>query len=282
MRGTEKILIIIPAKNEEENIQYSALSVIHSVVKANLESIVKLVIVDDGSTDDTYKKALTVSKPFNFTKVIRNPVRNPYDSSFGLARAIKLAISFAENKLHWPWTFLLQVDADTIIEEKYITKIMKAAKKHHDIGIFGGITVNEKASELHIRNTGWMLRREVWETCNKYSILPSPDTMIQLCAIANGWKIGIIKNAKMYLTRKTVHNPGKIGFTDGLTGVPLNHSIIRLANQLLHRKGLSTIPQYYLNYLRGRLYNIDIKKELSRQRRVLLQYRYKEVISKAL
>jgi glycosyltransferase involved in cell wall biosynthesis len=251
-------------------------------MKAGLENSVKLVIVDDGSTDNTYKKALVIAKRYKFTEVVRNPVNNPYDSSFGLARAIRLGVSFAENKLHWPWILLIQVDADTIVEEKYISKMVIAAEKYRHVGIFGGITINEKVSELHVRNTGWMLRREVWEACNKYLILPSPDTMIQLCAIANGWKIGIVKNAKMYLLRKTLHNPIKVGFTDGLTGVPLNHSIFRIANQLLHRRDLSAILQYYLNYIRGRLYNIDAKKQLSKERRVLLQYRYKEVISNLL
>lgn len=59
---SDKLYIVIPAYNEEENIE-DVVKGWHAVV-AKIGKTSRLVIVDDGSKDDTYKKLQTLSKKY--------------------------------------------------------------------------------------------------------------------------------------------------------------------------------------------------------------------------
>ena len=279
-----RVVVIIPAKNEEKFLSLSTASIIINILRANLHDKVKVIIVDDGSTDNTYQIAKSFEREYTFIKVVRNPYKNIYDSSLGLTRAIRIGLNFAEKKLQWKWNLFMQLDADTVLETNYLTKILGVMNNlsNKKIGIIGGISVNERTSRIHIRNTGWLVKRDVWESCNRYTLLPSPDTMLQLCALKEGWKIATVKTAKMYLLRKTKHSPMKIGFTDGLTLVPLFHVILRSIRVLLENKNLEDLIGYLASFVQGVTYSIDEKKDLSLERRKLVTLRYKELISKII
>lgn len=277
-----KVLAIIPAKNEENYLGLSAESIITDIVRWNIQDAIRLIIVDDGSVDNTYRVAKKYEDKYRFVHVIRNPHTYEYDSSLGLARAIRLGIMFAENKLCWDWNILMQLDADTVIEPGYLPLVLGSMLPldKSRIGIAGGVSINERTSKHHVRNTGWLVRKEVWSSCHRYTLLPSPDTMLQLCALKEKWKIVIVRNAGMYILRKTRHNPWKTGFTDGLTKVPAYHVIARSARVFLDNKTPRTVIQYLVSYIQGLNYELDIKKELSKERRKLVFMRYSELLNK--
>lgn len=62
-----KVSVVIPANNEEENIPV----LIDEFIKLKLTGY-EVIIVDDGSTDNTYLKAIELSKKHNFLKVVRH------------------------------------------------------------------------------------------------------------------------------------------------------------------------------------------------------------------
>lgn len=67
-RNKDKLYIIIPAYNEEENIEDVVMEWHNVVKKINKES--RLVVIDDGSRDNTYNKLLGLKEKYNQLDVI--------------------------------------------------------------------------------------------------------------------------------------------------------------------------------------------------------------------
>ena len=64
----DKVLFVIPAYNEEENIEDVVMEWHNVVKKINKES--RLVVIDDGSRDNTYNKLLGLKEKYNQLDVI--------------------------------------------------------------------------------------------------------------------------------------------------------------------------------------------------------------------
>jgi len=99
-----KVSIIIPAYNEETRIKNCLDSILASSYKKNK---IEIVVVDDGSTDNTLK----VLKSYRI-KVLKQ-------KHLGKSKALNKGISAAKNE------FVLVIDADTRIDKDFIKEIVK-------------------------------------------------------------------------------------------------------------------------------------------------------------
>jgi len=100
-----RVLVIIPAFNEEKTIR----KVIRQVKDAF--SIVDIIVINDGSKDNTYKEALkenvyVINLPFNL----------------GIGGAMQTGYLFAKNK---NYDIAIQVDADGQHDPKFIEKLIE-------------------------------------------------------------------------------------------------------------------------------------------------------------
>ncbi len=68
----EKLFIVIPAYNEEDNIE-SVAREWHEVIEKTKGEDSKLVIIDDGSKDNTYKKLLELKTELKYLEPITKP-----------------------------------------------------------------------------------------------------------------------------------------------------------------------------------------------------------------
>jgi glycosyltransferase involved in cell wall biosynthesis len=95
----EKVTVIMPAYNEATRIQSS----IEEVAKTfnDFGCPWELIIMDDGSTDETYEKSLEVSKNYPRHLIIK---KNPYN--LGKGRALKKALHYASGD------YVVFLDAD--------------------------------------------------------------------------------------------------------------------------------------------------------------------------
>ncbi len=107
-----KISVLIPAYNEEKNIAKCLKSVISSNYPKNK---LEIIVVDDGSKDDTYK----IASKFKRVKVFKIRHRGKWN-----------AIKFGLKKCHGKFTLIL--DADTVIDKNAIKMMLKKMKK--DVG----------------------------------------------------------------------------------------------------------------------------------------------------
>ncbi len=113
----EKISILIPAFNEEEKI----ISTLNETVKVldEIDKEYEVIIIDDGSIDDTYKK---VSENLH---IFSNKVKiERYGPNIGKGYAIKYGFNFATGD------YVLFLDADLDLHPSQITNFLKLMEEH--------------------------------------------------------------------------------------------------------------------------------------------------------
>ncbi|HEC87729.1 MAG TPA: glycosyltransferase family 2 protein [Thermoplasmata archaeon] len=102
-----KLAVVIPAFNEENTIS----KVIKNIPKDCADSVI-IIVVDDGSTDDTYKEAVKAGAD----KIVR------HRQNMGLAKTFRDGLEAA---LKTEADIIVNIDADGQYEEKEICKIIE-------------------------------------------------------------------------------------------------------------------------------------------------------------
>ena len=116
-----KVSLITTVLNEENSIEKFLKSVIQQTKKPN-----EFIIVDGGSTDNTYEIIKKYAKKYNWIKVFR-----VNGASVGMGRNI--AIQKARNKI------IACTDAGCILDRKWLEKITKPFQKNKGIDVVVGI-----------------------------------------------------------------------------------------------------------------------------------------------
>lgn len=109
--------IIIPARNEEENIK----DTIDNLLKYIDKSQTEIIVVDDHSTDNTSGVVHSIAKNNQFVKLVKN-VDEP-----GFANALKTGFFYAKGE------FVLPVMADGCDSPKTIPLMLEKAKQGYDL-----------------------------------------------------------------------------------------------------------------------------------------------------
>jgi glycosyltransferase involved in cell wall biosynthesis len=116
----KKISIIIPAWNEEKII-YDNLKKIEEVFDRSLGKLqvgYELIVVDDGSTDNSYVEAKKASKENKKIKVVR------YKNNGGKGSALTYGFRFCSGG------FVAFLDADLDLHPEHVTQFIKHMEKH--------------------------------------------------------------------------------------------------------------------------------------------------------
>lgn len=114
-----KVLIIIPAYNEELNIENTVSKIINYNKKSN--NIIDYVVINDGSTDNTYQ----VCKENNYNVI--NLIHN-----LGIGGAVQTGYKYAYQN---DYDIAIQFDGDGQHDENYIDNLVKEIEKGNDLVI---------------------------------------------------------------------------------------------------------------------------------------------------
>jgi cellulose synthase/poly-beta-1,6-N-acetylglucosamine synthase-like glycosyltransferase len=125
------VTAIIPAFNEEKNIERTIKSVFSQTKRAR-----KIIIIDDKSTDGTLK----VLNKFHSLTIIKNNRR------LGKAASINQVLSLIETDL------ALIVDADTELEATFIEKACKEFSEKDIVAVSGFVLPSESSPNTFIKN----------------------------------------------------------------------------------------------------------------------------------
>jgi len=115
------VSVIVPGKNEGPNIYKLSQS-----LKKQTYQNYELIIVDDGSDDNTYLICKDLLKQGIITRFIRNPERG------GKASAANTALKFSKGK------YIIHLDADSHLKEDGIETILLPFYMYDNVGAVGG------------------------------------------------------------------------------------------------------------------------------------------------
>jgi glycosyltransferase involved in cell wall biosynthesis len=138
----KKVVTIMACRNEEKNINRVLLSLENQSITP-----VQVIIVDDASTDSTYKIIEQFSQ--------RNKNWNIFQRSRNDERYISIVnvIKKASEMIEKDFDFLMVLDADTILDNKYIEKIIDKFELNLKLGIAGGILLPIENSKKQFKES---------------------------------------------------------------------------------------------------------------------------------
>ena len=218
----EKISILIPAFNEEENIILTLKETID--VLENLKKAYEIIIIDDGSIDNTYNKVKSNIEIFNDKVKIYQ-----YAPNTGKGFAIKYGFSYVTGD------YVLFLDADLDIHPSLVNNFLRLIKEHQADVVIGSKL--NKDSVVHYPLTRRILSVGYYILIKVLFNLPVKDTQtglklfnystlkkalskvvvkkyafdLELLVILNKYKFKIVE-APIYL--KPTRKFGRIGVRD--------------------------------------------------------------------
>ena len=141
-----KTLIIIPAYNEEENIE----NVVNKLITEYPQY--DYVVINDGSKDNT--EQICIENGFNF---VSHPV------NLGLAGAVQTGMKYA---LKHNYDAAIQYDGDGQHDAKYIEPMLNELEKDNDIVIGSRFVTEKKPSSARMLGSN-LIQFAIWLTAGK-------------------------------------------------------------------------------------------------------------------
>jgi len=193
------IPVIIPAKNEKDNLKNTVISLNKTAKHANQELFI--VVVDDGSKDNTSEIA----------KELGCHVVNLPDRGYSALGMPELAdthnAGFEYIDKHMPidsYDYLMVVGADTTFEINYITLLLKAMEEDEKLVMCAGVLNGIKTNYDAVRGSGRMIRNSFWtlEGRKVPNIFYSWESYPLVFANTYGFKTRTIYDANMYTPRE--------------------------------------------------------------------------------
>lgn len=190
-----RIYIIIPAYNESRYIGQTLESLAGQTLVPE-----KLIVVDDGSTDQTAQIVKEFSGSYNYISLIKN---DPAESVHAPGSKVIKAFNLGLEHLDEDYDIICKFDADLIFPSDYLEKIATHFQSDPGIGMAGGFCTIEKngnweienlTGKDHIRGALKAYRKECFNDIGKLREDMGWDTIDELLAQYHGWHIKTDKN----------------------------------------------------------------------------------------
>jgi len=185
-----KFCIIISAFNEGNNIELVLQSFLNQTIKPN-----KLIIVDDNSTDDTFKIANLFSKNKKWITVLQNKSSKNHLPGAKIIRAFYFGLNSIDLD---EFDFIGKFDADILLPKNYFEEVLDVFSKQEKVGIAGGnlyIKKNEDwvfeniSSKKKVRGPIKLYKRDCFNDIGGLKTSIGWDTVDELLAQYHGWRI---------------------------------------------------------------------------------------------
>ncbi len=185
-----KICIIIPAFNESKYLD----SVLQSFINQSIQPI-RIVVVDDNSTDNTFSIAKNYANKFDWITVIKNKSSENHQPGEKIINAFYFGLNSIDiNKFELIGKF----DADIIIPENYFENIIKLFISKNKTGIAGGNLYIKKegkwifeqiSNKKKVRGPIKLYRKECFQQIGGLKKSIGWDTVDELLAKYHVWEV---------------------------------------------------------------------------------------------
>ena len=184
-----KVSIIIPVYNEQVYIKKSIESIINQTTKPQ-----KVIYVNDSSTDETRNIIKEFSEKHEWIDLIDHESNQEHAPGSKIVEAF----NFGLKNLNISYDIICKFDADIIIPNNYVERLVNIFSNNNNVGIAGGnlyIFKRDKwlyekiAAKSHVRGPIKAYRRKCFEEINGLKSSIGWDTVDVLLAQKKGWKI---------------------------------------------------------------------------------------------
>jgi biofilm PGA synthesis N-glycosyltransferase PgaC len=162
------------------------------------------VIIDDGSTDDTYARAAERGSNFSFLRVVQMPGGRPRSFSSQVYAALRGYDLIKTQQ----FSFIGFLDTDIRVDPDYYERLLLSFQADAKLGLCGGSVVDKyddkiidsrKGSEdYHVAGGVQFFRRECFEQVGGYVPISGggQDTIADITALMYGWRIRVFPELK--------------------------------------------------------------------------------------
>ncbi len=217
-----KFLIIIPAHNEEKNILYCLKSLENQTYKD-----FKVVVVNDGSTDKTQRKAeMFVTEPLSQSPfIIYNLAESEHEPGAKVVRTFNKGLELQSLD---SFDIICKFDADVIFPENYLEEVAKVYQENPKAGMVSGLVRIKKSvldyslafdfdeekskwkfenisSPQHVRGPIKSYRKECFLAMNGLRPVLGWDNIDSMLAKMHGYEVVTIKNLWVKHIRPTAY-----------------------------------------------------------------------------
>ncbi|MFN6946596.1 MAG: bifunctional polysaccharide deacetylase/glycosyltransferase family 2 protein, partial [Cytophagaceae bacterium] len=170
--GTPKVSIIVPAYNEE----VTAIKTIETLLKSDYPDF-DIIFVDDGSTDQTYQKAMDAYGEHPKCRIVTKP-------NGGKATALNYGIAMSDAE------YLVCIDADTQLKPDAVRRLMESFYNENVGAVAGNVKVGNEKSLITIWQsieyiTGQNFDRRAFDLLNCITIVPGAIGAFRKAAMLN-------------------------------------------------------------------------------------------------
>ncbi len=210
-----RIVIVAPVRDEAEYLQ----GTIDSLVAQKLKPV-EWLLVDDGSTDETYAIAERASREHPWIRVIKRQDRGVRAVGPGVVEAFYFGYDQIETK---EYDYICKMDGDIEIGPEYFSTLVEYFEKDPQLGsasgkIFieadGGL-VEERASDEMVAGMVNFYRRECFEGIGGFVRQVHWDGIAYHKARITGWRTRSVRNPKLAIIHKRLMGSSHQGIWHG-------------------------------------------------------------------
>jgi len=205
-------IVITPAKNESNHIAFT----INSMVKQSIKPQ-KWIIVDDGSSDNTYEVVKEAIQNYSWITIIKNNSKEKRAPGANVVNAFNFGLSSIREN----YDYIVKLDADLKFNEAYFEKLIEQFKADDKLGIAGGLCldsiINPKrdlfyTSQYHVRGATKMYRKKCFDDIGGLMPRFGWDGIDEMKAMMLGWETKSFKDIIVLHLRPTGQETGLLRY----------------------------------------------------------------------
>jgi len=173
-----KISVIVPMYNEEENVLRTLVEV-NSVMKDYYDY--EIVVVDDGSADDTFKLAEKFASDNPHVQVHRQPV------NMGMGSALRRGFDGSDGDI------IITIDADLSYNPSHVTKLAKVLLDDETFDIAVGSPYMEGGD---VKNVPFV-RLVISKIANKFVGFSMPENLSTVTSVLRGYRREVLDSMEL-------------------------------------------------------------------------------------